>query len=348
MATAKVAISGVLASAFSDILGTPVVTYDQYKKDQDSGVEYEKLDISHLFRLCYESGTNQDDDETRPPSLRVSAQSGLPSLCKSTAGLSLGPIDVRVEAVNNYSYTVRVEEDDTVKKLREKLREKIGMPCDGQRLSFEGRDLDDDDRICDCGITHGSTVKMHMTTRGVAGEYRPTKFFIDDYLLDPPFDFDFTNINTEFYRGGERYYRPCGWQRFAIKVLGKYEDDKWLGEQGIRQHSSEGEWPVSYHGTKKECSDSITRQGFLLRYGTRFLHGPGIYSTPSIEVAANPSLYAAPFDHEGNKYQLVFQTRICPEGMKKIPSEKTGVGEEYWIQENENLIRPYGICLKPA
>ena len=56
-----------------------------------------------------------------------------------------------------------------------------------------------------------------------------------------------TNVddgNTEFYRGGKWYYRACGWNRFASKVRGKYEDDKWLGEPGYRRDSSEGEWPL--------------------------------------------------------------------------------------------------------
>ena len=191
---------------------------------------------------------------------------------------------------------------------------------------------------------------MHMTTRAAAGEYKPAKFFIDSSLLDPYYDYDFTDIkdgDEKFERGRKRYYRPCGWQRYALKVKGnpKYGDDKWLGQEGHRLESTDGEWPVSYHGTQKECSDSITRQGFLLSFGRRHLHGRGIYSTPSIDVAMK---YSSPFDHEGKKYRVVFQNRICPDGMKVIPAKDTLAGGEYWIQENENLIRPYGIYLQPV
>ena len=48
-----------------------------------------------------------------------------------------------------------------------------------------------------------------------------------------------------FTRGGVEYHRPCGWMRYAIKVLGKYEDDIWLGS-----NNNPNEWPVSYHGNK--------------------------------------------------------------------------------------------------
>ncbi|RHZ75644.1 hypothetical protein Glove_212g69 [Diversispora epigaea] len=44
--------------------------------------------------------------------------------------------------------------------------------------------------------------------------------------------------------GGIQYQRPCGWRRFAVKVSGKYDDDKWLG-------TDKNSWPVSYHGTAK-------------------------------------------------------------------------------------------------
>ena len=42
----------------------------------------------------------------------------------------------------------------------------------------------------------------------------------ENEFFDPRFDYDFTNLrDTEtFRRGGEVYERPCGWQRFALRV----------------------------------------------------------------------------------------------------------------------------------
>ena len=172
---------------------------------------------------------------------------------------------------------------------------------------------------------------MPMTTR-TAARRMPT-FVLEEETKyrDPQFDFDFTEIkdgDTEFYHGGKRYYRPCGWDRFALKVRGKYENDKWLGKAGHRTQSTDDEWPVSYHGTKKECSDGIVRVGFLTKMGKRHAFGPGIYSSPSIDIAMK---YSSPFSHDGKRMRLVFQTRICPQGMRVISEQKTKAGAEYWI-----------------
>jgi len=44
--------------------------------------------------------------------------------------------------------------------------------------------------------------------------------------------YDFTDISdnvASFSRDGREYRRPCGWKRFALKVLNEYESNMWLG-----------------------------------------------------------------------------------------------------------------------
>jgi hypothetical protein len=167
-------------------------------------------------------------------------------------------------------------------------------------------------------------------------------------LLDEPYHYDFTNISdkgVKFFRGESTYIRPCGWQRYAIKVKGKYPDDSWLEGKTPRadQYSSaEGEWAVSYHGTSLNNGLSIAEEGFKLSKGERFLYGKGIYSTPDIEVA---SLYARTVEVNGKNYKFVVQNRVNPKNVKKITKDITDVGE-YWISPTENDIRPYGFCVK--
>ena len=72
------------------------------------------------------------------------------------------------------------------------------------------------------------------------------------------------------------------------------------------------------------------------------MYGRGIYSTPSIEVA---STYAQKFNHEGKTYKIVFQNRVSTTDLKIIDAKTTGVGE-YWLQPNQDFIRPYGICIQ--
>ena len=105
---------------------------------------------------------------------------------------------------------------------------------------------------------------------------------------DPEYDYDFTNYqgdDTNCTRGGYPYRRPAGWNRKAVRVIGKYEDEVWLGEKGWRDYSSPGEWIVSYHGTEKNNIPSIITDGYDNKKSVRQKHGKGIYSAPDFKVA---------------------------------------------------------------
>ena len=90
------------------------------------------------------------------------------------------------------------------------------------------------------------------------------------------------------------------------------------------------------------ASGSIAQDGYRLSKGKRFKYGSGIYSTPSIQVAAK---YANVFNHKGKWYKLVFQNRVCPTNLRILDAQTTGVGE-YWLQSRDDFIRPYGICIQ--
>ena len=49
--------------------------------------------------------------------------------------------------------------------------------------------------------------------------------------------------------------------------VGKYKDDTWLGTTAPtnRTSSVEGEWPVSYHGTRLNFAKSIGKDGYEIR-----------------------------------------------------------------------------------
>ena len=44
----------------------------------------------------------------------------------------------------------------------------------------------------------------------------------------------------------------------------RFDNDEWLGERGTRTKSSDGEWPVSYHGTGESATGSIAQDGYQL------------------------------------------------------------------------------------
>ncbi|CAG8544306.1 24887_t:CDS:2, partial [Racocetra persica] len=178
------------------------------------------------------------------------------------------------------------QQNDTIDTIKMKLQDKEGIPPDQQRLIFAGKQLED-----------GGCIISYLSVR----------------TLDPPYDYDFTNINdlgVTFVRGNIQYKRPCGWKRIALKVTGKYDngDNKWL-------------------------------DGYDLSKGIRFAYGRGIYSTPDVHIAEQ---YATKFVFEGNTYVMIFQKRVNPASLRRIP---VGNGE-YWVSEKGEDVRPYGICIK--
>ena len=328
---AAVGLSSLLASAFSSTLCSPVVTYQQYEEEtkeaddsenEDSWrpeTEWRPLSIAQLFDISRTRG-------------------GLGArIIKSDKKLS--PFEVHVKTLTGRTFTIEACGDDFVLDLKKRVQDVVGIPPDQQRLIFDGKQLLDGKRLSDCAIVADSTLHLVLRLRGGGG---PPKYYIDDTLLDPAFDYDFTRKKDDgmvFYRGGKRYHRPYGWERFALQVLDRYSDNKWLGRSGQRTRSTEGEWPVSYHGTGIGVGGSIAQEGYDLSKGKRFRYGHGVYSAPSIDVAA---MYAQEFVHGSEKYQLVFQNRVSTMDLQVA---ETCVGD-YWVQPHEDLIRPYGICLR--
>ena len=140
-------------------------------------------------------------------------------------------------------------------------------------------------------------------------------------------------------RGGLEYKRPCGWQRYALKVDDKYENTDWLGSSG--KSKGDKEWAVAYHGTKIYCAEPIAKEG--LKPGKNNRYGIGVYCTPNIYTA---EIYAEIFKSPitGKKYKIVFQNRVRPSALIRCKSK--GGPDDYWYVEDGKDIRPYGICIK--
>ena len=120
-----------------------------------------------------------------------------------------------------------------------------------------------------------------------------------------------------------------------------------MGVHGKRKRSDEvEEWAVCYHGTRREFLRGIVN-GYDVSKGKRFKYGVGIYSTPQVEIAED---YAQEFDWEGDTYKIVVQNRVNMADTKKIEllTSKTRSNHcgTYYLTENQENIRPYGILVK--
>ena len=316
----------LLAAGFSAMAGKPVLTYKQYvqeKSNPNSRYSFKPLGVDYVMENSYKVTKGPGIEEDDP-------------ICSACNGVVL------VKALDGNTYKIHIcLYRETIQDLKALVERKSGIPSDEQRLTLAGKQLEDGRNLASYNVQPHDTIHL---TRRLRGGGKEEALYLDESLRAPSLDCDFTQQDDggiEFYRGSKRYHRPCGWLRYALNVLGKFSDDKWLGTPGYRTESAPGEWPVSYHGTAKSNATNIAKAGYDLSKRERFLFGEGIYSAPSIDVAAR---YAPDYQYDGNSYKIVFQNRVRG-NFKVVSSYETGIGE-YWVSSCDRDIRPYGICIK--
>ncbi|GMH46116.1 hypothetical protein BSKO_14080 [Bryopsis sp. KO-2023] len=225
----------------------------------------------------------------------------------------------------------------TVRDLKTMIQSVEGSAPDDQILIWAGKQLENDRTLAECNVKKSCTLQLfsisdilaQMGTTLVGGCME-----VNASVLAPDHNFDFTNTKesgSSYRRGGELYKRPCGWKGYGLAVSGRYEDDVWLSDK-----PGGGGWPVSYHGTSKDCAKAIAEMGFLLSKAKRCSYGRGIYTTPDIRTAIG---FSTPFYNDRRKFVVVLQNRVNPKTLRKVATP-------YWLSPNEDDVRPYRILIK--
>ena len=321
----------LLAASFSAMLGVEVVTPEQAQSQQR---DLPKVSVHQLFRATY--------GVMRP---RMAVE-------QSATG-TVQEFDINLRTLTGTKIVVPVTNDHTIAEIKAAVEQKEGVSASKQRLVFNSNILKDEETVAGLGIPPLGTINLIF----LGGADAATIFQLDPNELAPGYDYDFTNRvddGKKYVRGGYVYHRPYGWKRFAINVNGRQEygrDDTWLGPNGIRTESTTNEWPVTYHGTYMTNVKGIVEEGLVPGWRKKF--GPGVYSSPSIEMVSK--YYAQEFDYGGKRYKVALQNRVNParpDHLKIIDMKDTKVGAEYWISPLHDPscgvydIRPYGILVR--
>uniref|UniRef100_A0AC34F2S0 Ubiquitin-like domain-containing protein n=1 Tax=Panagrolaimus sp. ES5 TaxID=591445 RepID=A0AC34F2S0_9BILA len=252
--------------------------------------------------------------------------------------------ELTIQIMNGRSFTIFTSTINMVGKLKEEIAEQEKIPIEHQNLFFNCQLLDSSRTLICYEIEYGSIITMHLGISMTGCRF----YYVRPDLFDMQYSCEYANTNmdnqTKMFCASRPYIRPLEARRFAIKVRGKYEDMKWLGQPSTSTREIPGEWPMAYHGTSEANILEIVNSGFDLRKCVRMAYGKGIYCSPDPKTAL---WYSKDYECEINKmgtYRVILQCRANPEKIKVVRAGDNQLGE-YWTVPDGADLRPYGVCV---
>eukprot|EP00039_Didymoeca_costata_P018669 m.334483 g.334483 ORF g.334483 m.334483 type:complete len:79 (+) comp17360_c0_seq1:143-379(+) len=75
-------------------------------------------------------------------------------------------MQIKVKTLTGKVIAIDIEPTDTVKRIKERVEEKQGIPPEQQRLIFQGKQMGDDKTAESFKIVGGSTLHLVLALRG--------------------------------------------------------------------------------------------------------------------------------------------------------------------------------------
>ena len=108
---------------------------------------------SHLQRLIFSDKLLEDDKALKDYGITF----------YDTIHLVRGGMQIFVITANRErAFSLDYDRSDTVKSVKSKLENKVGIPLDRQRLTFAGNDLEDEKLLSEYSITRESVLVLHL------------------------------------------------------------------------------------------------------------------------------------------------------------------------------------------
>nr|XP_054754207.1 uncharacterized protein LOC129260204 [Lytechinus pictus] len=126
--------------------------------DRRSSLSSNASSMSGMSERSFSSRSGQSSDAGYPDSVSSSRRSSLSSVKSDD---STTTIEIMVGDFNGKTHIVRARPTDTVRDLKCKIKDKVGVTPSQKQLTFQGRPLmNDASTVSSCGLQNLSTVQL--------------------------------------------------------------------------------------------------------------------------------------------------------------------------------------------